>query len=86
MNLVAMAGFLFLVASRDTMLLYLTLFDHIPVHTSRLSGQQWIEEPMDGCYVTVGMFTQHELSQYNDRNTKELVCGLVLSSKSAKRI
>ena len=29
---------LFLAASRDTTLLYLSCFDHVPVHTSRLTG------------------------------------------------
>jgi hypothetical protein len=48
MNLVAMVGFLFLAASRDMTLLYSTWFNHIPVHTSQLSGQQWVEELMDG--------------------------------------
>ena len=47
-NLVAMASFLFLAASRDAALLYLTRFNCTPVHTSRLSGQQWLNELVHG--------------------------------------
>ena len=48
LNLVAVAGFLFLATSRDAALLYSTRFNHVPVHTSRLSGQQWLDELIDG--------------------------------------
>ena len=47
-NLVAAASFLFLAASRDAALLYSTRFDHTPVHTSRLSGQQWLDKLVNG--------------------------------------
>jgi hypothetical protein len=47
-NLVAAAGFLFLSTTRDATLLYSTRFDRVPVHTSRLSGQQWIDELING--------------------------------------
>ena len=47
-NLVATAGFLFLAASRDATLLYLSRFNCVPVHTSRLTGQNWIDELWDG--------------------------------------
>ena len=47
-NLVATAGFLFLAASRDATLLYSSRFDRMPVHTSRLMGQDWIDELWDG--------------------------------------
>ena len=47
-NLVAAASFLFLAASRDAALLYSTRFDRTPVHTSRLSGQQWLDELANG--------------------------------------
>lgn len=43
-NLLAAASFLFLAASRDAILLYSTWFNRVPVHTSRLSGQQWIDK------------------------------------------
>ena len=48
LNLVAAAGFLFLATSRDAALLYSTRFNCVPVHTSRLSGQQWLDELIDG--------------------------------------
>ena len=48
MNLVASAGFLFLVASREATLLYSSCFNRVPVHTSRLTGQNWIDELRDG--------------------------------------
>ena len=47
-NLVTATGFLFLAASRDATLLYLSQFDCMPVHTSRLTGQNWIDELWDG--------------------------------------
>ena len=37
MNLVASAGFLFLVASREVTLLYSSRFNHVPVHTSSVT-------------------------------------------------
>jgi len=47
-NFVAAASFLFLASSRDAALLYSTRFDRVPVHTSRLSGQQWLDELING--------------------------------------
>ena len=47
-NLLAAASFLFLAASRDAILLYSTWFNRVPVHTSRLSGQQWIDKLVNG--------------------------------------
>ena len=47
-NLLAAASFLFLAASRDAILLYSTRFNRVPVHTSWLSGQQWIDELVNG--------------------------------------
>ena len=47
MNLVASASFLFLVASREATLLYSSRFNRVPVHTSRLTGQNWIDELRD---------------------------------------
>ena len=43
-NLVTLAGSLFLDASGDATLLYMTRFDCMPVHTSQLMGQQWLDE------------------------------------------
>ena len=43
-NLVASAGLLFMATSRDMTVLYLTRFNRVPVHTSWLSGQQWLDE------------------------------------------
>ena len=48
LNLVAAAGFLFLATSRDAALLYSTRFNRVPVHTSQLLGQQWLDELIDG--------------------------------------
>ena len=48
LNLVAAAGFLFLATSRDTTLLYSTQFNCVPVHTSWLLGQQWLDELING--------------------------------------
>ena len=47
-NLLAAASFLFLAASRDVILLYSTRFNRVPVHTSWLLGQQWIDELVNG--------------------------------------
>ena len=47
-NLMAAAGFLFLATSRDVTLLYSSWFNHMPVHTSRLTGQNWIDKLWDG--------------------------------------
>ena len=48
LNLVAAASFLFLATSRDAALLYSTRFNCVPVHTSQLLGQQWLDELIDG--------------------------------------
>lgn len=48
-NLVAVAGFLVLLsASFDATMHYLARFNRIPVHTSRLSGQMWLDELVNG--------------------------------------
>lgn len=47
-NAVAMTGYLFLAATSETALLYSARFDCMPVHTSRLSGQQWLDELLGG--------------------------------------
>jgi hypothetical protein len=70
-NLVAAASFLFLATSRDAALLYLTRFNRVPVHTSRLSGQQWLNELVDG----------HDRRFYNEMGLrkhvfKKLICVL----------
>ena len=47
-NLVALAGLLFMATSRDVTALYSTQFNRVPVHTSRLSGLQWLDELVSG--------------------------------------
>ena len=47
LNLVAVASFLSLATSRDTALLYSAQFNHMPVHMSQLSGQQWLDESVN---------------------------------------
>ena len=47
-NLVASAGLLFMATSRDVTALYSTRFNRVPVHTSWLSGQQWLDELVSG--------------------------------------
>ena len=64
MNLVAAASFLFLATSRDVALLYLTQFNHIPVHTSWLSGQQWVDELING----------HDQRFHNEMGLHKHVC------------
>ena len=47
-NLMASAGLLFMATSRDATALYSTRFNRVPVHTSRLLGQQWLDELISG--------------------------------------
>jgi hypothetical protein len=47
-NILAVAGFLLIASSWDTVMLYSSRFDRLPVHTSRLSGQMWLDELLGG--------------------------------------
>ena len=47
-NLVSAVGLLFLAVSSDVTLQYATQFNCVPVHTSQLSSQQWVDKLLGG--------------------------------------
>jgi len=47
-NLISTATLLFLAVERDMAIHYVDWFNHMPVHTSQLSGQQWVDKHFVG--------------------------------------
>ena len=62
-RLIGITGFIILYAMVECMEIYASRFDKTPLHTSRLTGDQWVQELVDG----------HEGRFYNEMEMHDIV-------------